>query len=767
VGEASEGESLANHTWQVLSLLADLVRLRPALPVQIGFPRLWHLLFWVIFLHDWGKTAKAFQTVLRGASGWVHRHEVLSLVFLHWIEEGFTKDEISWVASAIASHHRDARELKSLYPLIIPSEDDPLNRLVQELDEDAVRGLWLWLNKAAENWIESLTLKSVGVSMPPLLPEGEAVRSVMDRPVELIRSWLRCYYRLVKRLMDSQEKALTISGLLLRGYLIQADHVASAHIVEIKAPEWKVSKTFASKGLDWDKLYRHQRKAAQTDGSAFLIAPTGSGKTEAALLWSEHQAKEGHGAARLFYILPYQVSMNAMFKRLQEYFPGQVGLIHGRSTLALYQIFMEQEYSPEEATRMARWMRNLAVLNVYPVRVLSPYQMLKAAYQLKGYEAMLADYADSLFVFDEIHAYEPSRLAMILETIRYLRENFVSRFFVMSATFPSPIREKLKAVLGVSEPITASEELFKNFVRHRLFLCQGDLLGKKGLKSIIEAFQKGQSVLVTFNTVGRAQEAYQALKGLLPNVSEKDFVLIHGRFNSRDRLRKEKEILEATDLNTVRRRPLLVVSTQVVEVSLNIDLDVIFTDPAPLEALMQRFGRINRKGRLKDLASVYVFTEPSNGQGIYEDNLVQGALRVLERYVDTRAVNEASVQSWLDEIYTRQVLEKWIRVYKKTAHEFRTIFLEPLKPFDSEPRLEEEFNRLFDSLEVLPACLKKEYETLKDKNLLEASQLLVPISWRRWYQMIKAKRVISEEGEWPKVVDVPYSEEWGLDFRKI
>jgi len=428
---------------------------------------------------------------------------------------------------------------------------------------------------------------------------------------------------------------------------------------------------------------------------------------------------------------------------------------------------MEQEYSPEEATRMARWMRNLAVLNVYPVRVLSPYQMLKAAYQLKGYEAMLADYADSLFVFDEIHAYEPSRLAMILETIRYLRENFVSRFFVMSATFPSPIREKLKAVLGVSEPITASEELFKNFVRHRLFLCQGDLLGKKGLKSIIEAFQKGQSVLVTFNTVGRAQEAYQALKGLLPNVSEKDFVLIHGRFNSRDRLRKEKEILEATDLNTVRRRPLLVVSTQVVEVSLNIDLDVIFTDPAPLEALMQRFGRINRKGRLKDLASVYVFTEPSNGQGIYEDNLVQGALRVLERYVDTRAVNEASVQSWLDEIYTRQVLEKWIRVYKKTAHEFRTIFLEPLKPFDSEPRLEEEFNRLFDSLEVLPACLKKEYETLKDKNLLEASQLLVPISWRRWYQMIKAKRVISEEGEWPKVVDVPYSEEWGLDFRKI
>ena len=767
VGGASEGESLARHTWEVLSRLADLIRLRPALPKQINFPRLWHLLFWVVFLHDWGKIAKAFQEVLRGGPRWPHRHEVLSLAFLHWIESGFTEDEITWVASAIASHHRDASELKDLYPLKIAPEDDPLEKLVQELDEEAVRGLWQWLHKAGEDWINSLGLKAVGVSMPPLLPEDEAIQSVMERSTELIRFWLRRYYRLVRHLTDGQEKALTISALLLRGYLVQADHVASAHVSELKAPEWKISHTLASKGLDWDDLYRHQQDASQTEDSALLIAPTGSGKTEAALLWAEHQAQKAPGVARLFYTLPYQASMNAMFRRLQEYFPEQVGLVHGRSTLALYRMFMEQDYNPEEATRMARWMRNLARLNVHPVRVLSPYQMLKAAYQLKGYEAMLADYADSLFIFDEIHAYEPSRLAMIIETIRYLQENLGARFFVMSATFPSPIRKRLEEVLNVSEPIRASADLFKKFTRHRLFLCEGDLLSEKGLKAIVQAFQEGKSVLVTCNTVTRAQEAYQALTNLLPDAPKGDIILIHGRFNNRDRLEKEKRILEATGLNAARRRPVLVVSTQVVEVSLNIDLDVIFSDPAPLEALMQRFGRINRKGRIGDLAPVYVFTEPSDGQGIYEDGLVQGALKILEKHANTRPIDEASVQDWLDEIYTGEVLEQWDEVYEKTAREFRTVFLEPLRPFDSDPNLEEEFDKLFDGLEVLPACLKEEYEALKEKNPLEASQLLVPISWGRWHQLVKAQRVVSGEKEWPKVVDVPYSEKWGLDFKGI
>jgi len=108
-------------------------------------------------------------------------------------------------------------------------------------------------------------------------------------------------------------------------------------------------------------------------------------------------------------------------------------------------------------------------------------------------------------------------------------------------------------------------------------------------------------------------------------------ILVHSRFNGSDRIDKEKQINDCTGLKSQKRKPVVVVSTQVVEVSLNIDLDILFSDPAPLEALLQRFGRINRGRRLTS-AVVSVFTEPDDGQGIYNPDMVQGAINVLDKY---------------------------------------------------------------------------------------------------------------------------------------
>ena len=81
-GEGGQPETLATHTWLVLEKLAALIHLRPNLPKQIGVPRLWHVLFWATFLHDFGKVAPGFQMRLRGGEKWPHRHEVLSLAFV-------------------------------------------------------------------------------------------------------------------------------------------------------------------------------------------------------------------------------------------------------------------------------------------------------------------------------------------------------------------------------------------------------------------------------------------------------------------------------------------------------------------------------------------------------------------------------------------------------------------------------------------------------------------------------------------------------------
>ncbi len=749
---------MAAHTWEVLSRLRDLARLRPWLPELCGFPGLWNVLFWSALIHDWGKAAAGFQAALRSQGKWPHRHEVLSVVFLDWIAEALPRMESLGAAAAILSHHRDAGELSRLYPLDLPPEDDPIVGLLREIDPATVHGLWRWLAEAVPHWMVDLGFDELGVRrlVPPDM--HSATVQVTERGRERIRDWLRRYQRLVRSIRDAEIPALgPFVCIFLRGGILQADHIGSAHLGALPLLTLSVEAILGAAGVQTESLYDHQRESAAMIGNALLTAPTGSGKTEAALLWAVAQDCPGRRLPRLFYTLPYQASMNAMYDRLNNSFPDRVGLVHGRSVLALYQRFMEQPYTPEEAARQARLARGMADLHYHPIRVFSPYEMLKAVYQLKGYEAMLTDFAGGAFVFDEIHAYEPKRLAMILETVRYLRERFGARFFVMSATLPSLVRDRLADALGSPVSVTASASLFHAFARHRLHRVPGDLLSEEGLARVRNSFQQGKSVLVTCNTVKRAQDCHRCLAAWLP---EDSLILIHGRFNGRDRLEMERQVLDATGLRSASRRPVVVVATQVVEVSLNIDLDVLFSDPAPLEALIQRFGRVNR-GRRPSLAPVNVFTEPEDGQGVYIPGLVSAALEMLSAR-DGHPVDEGSVQGWLDAIYSGEIARAWSKEYDEAAAEFRRAFLDNLRPFHSGAELEDAFERLFDGTEVLPGCLQSEYLAMQEQRPIEASQLLVPVSWRRWQGMKRAGRVLSSPGQWPRVVDVPYSSKLGL-----
>ncbi|MEG3070442.1 MAG: CRISPR-associated helicase Cas3' [Candidatus Syntrophopropionicum ammoniitolerans] len=231
--------------------------------------------------------------------------------------------------------------------------------------------------------------------------------------------------------------------------------------------------------------------------------------------------------------------------------------------------------------------------------------MLKAFYRLKGYEGLLTDFLSGLFVFDEIHAYDVQRLGAIVAAIRYLRENFDARFLVMSATLPGLLQAWLAAAMGTNLIIRATPAVFSRFQRHRLLLQEGDLTAGGWPERIAAEAGKGKSVLVCCNTIGRAQRVYSQLAGILGNGIQ--VMLLHGRFNSRDRLNKERLIQEASGSQSGTRRPIVLVATQVVEVSLDIDLDVIYTDPAPLEALIQRFGRINRRCLKKWATSLCVY----------------------------------------------------------------------------------------------------------------------------------------------------------------
>ncbi len=766
--EGEAGQSLTDHTWHTLSRLRELAEMRPDLPALCGQPRLWHLLFWAAFLHDWGKAAHGFQKVLRGkGSRWNYRHEVLSLAFLKWIAQDLDPAESTFLAAAIVTHHKDFADLEPyLYPA--DEESDPLPEMLADLKREDIEALYEWLANDAHDWLARLDLGKLGVNLPPLVPRDEALTMLSP---EAIREHLRSVDLLLRNWDEAQYQANDIAvlapelrpGVLLRGLLVQADHLASAGVDRLPPPDFGIDGVLHACRLSWSDLYPHQKQAAQISGHLLLTAPTGSGKTEAALLWAACQ-----NPPRLFYTLPYQVSMNAMYDRLEKVFPNRVGLLHGRSTLALYQRLMDQEYAPSQAAQYARWLRNRSGLAYYPVRIFSPYQMLKAAFQLKGHEALWSDFAQGAFVFDEIHAYEPKRLAMIIETMGYLARYYGSRFLVMSATLPGAIQEKIASALGGSlSTVWADKETFRRFQRHRLRLLEGDLLDETNLQQVLRAVTQGAQTLVVANTVRRAQDVWLWMKRHLP--AEIARFLLHSRFCGRDRMQKERTILEAAGLEGSTRRPVLVVATQVVEVSLNLDLDILFSDPAPLEALLQRFGRVNRLGR-RPPAPVCVFKniDPVFGRVYHPIEQVCRTLEVLDSVSkgslpEGLLIEESHLAGWLDSVYQGDVLQAWDQAFEETRREFRRNFLGTLLPFQSNPAIEGEFDRLFDGTEVLPEVFCEEYTTLRDsERFLEADRLLVPISWGYYSQLVARGQVLSGDKTFPAVAQVPYDSDLGL-----
>ena len=784
------GETLAGHTWQVLCRLGDQARLRPDLVELVG-QRLWPRMYWACLLHDFGKAAAGFQAILRPPTSelnlWAearHRHEVLSLGFVDWLFPNGHPDR-EWVIGAIACHHKDATDIFLRYGGDLPLRDLPdqsrdttveiLTFLADQIGADTRQHLWRWVDECGQAWAAELGI--VLPKMPSLLPCDEAVGA--DLGMSVFRA-LRDFAEWQKQLVGRDR----LAAIITRGLILTADHAASAGADEF--PPMPLSREVAEWPMAGWNLKSHQVQAASAGhGSTIMIAPTGSGKTEAAMLWAARQI-EHRPAPRLFYTLPYQASMNAMADRIaQRYFELElsdsernhaVTVQHSRALLKFYQDMMAADESNPKATiRSAKWIKNLAALSYFPIQVFSPYQMLKAAYSLRGYEALLVDYTGGLFVFDEIHAYEPGRMALIVTMIRWLAENFHSRFLIMTATLPPTVQKAFADALPTHTEITADAKDFEASQRHIVRILDGCLLEQ--LDRIADDVAAGQAVLVCLNRVTHAQQAFIRLREMLKDrigLADDQFVLLHGRFNGEDRSRRERELLQAVGVKSEgRRRPYVVVATQVVEVSLDIDLDTIYTDPAPLEALLQRFGRVNRGRAEQVLLPVHVFREPfSEGEKDpylpYEQDIVLEGMRVLEAHYQGKPIDEAQVTKMLDEIYRQpSIWDNWWAAYYKHAKDFQQAILDQMKPYKSaELHVMQSFYQLFDGVEVLPVdCEEQYHNALENEGYLKASQYLVSISWGNFRRLQGKKRVLGrDQGDYADQVDVPYDPDFGLDL---
>ena len=280
------------------------------------------------------------------------------------------------------------------------------------------------------------------------------------------------------------------------------------------------------------------------------------------------------------------------------------------------------------------------------VKILTPHQMASVAFGIKGYESMIADLMGCDVVLDEIHTYTSGIQAVVLRIIEIL-VSIGCRVHVGTATMPSILYDKVLALLGGAEQVCQvrlSDEQLTTFNRHIVHKLESV---DDAFPVIKTAVASGQKVLVVCNQVRRSQDLYRQLRELYPDVP---MMLIHSRYKRGDRTQREVDLKNRYNLLT---QACIVVSTQVVEVSLDISFDLMVTECAPIDALIQRFGRINRKRTAMTIGHfkpVYVIKPPEGKSDAlpYKVEVLERSFGVLP---DGDVLQETALQSMIDQVY--------------------------------------------------------------------------------------------------------------------
>jgi len=375
---------------------------------------------------------------------------------------------------------------------------------------------------------------------------------------------------------------------LIQGILNLADWSASA----------KKPLSSASIKLDSRPLRTFQAEAS-TGKDTIILAPTGRGKSLAALVWTKSTGRE---KSTLF--LPTVTTVEAMYKRYTEEVSDKTGLVHGNIA---YYLYSNEGYSEDTRDRIF-WMK--AFDNPFNVATLD--QLLLMSLNWGRWEPKIVNIVNSAVIFDEIHASQPYTFGILLESIKMLKA-MGTPVCVMSATLPSYMIQKLKEVLD--DPVIVRDYEGESLRR----ITISHLEEVDPVEETKRQYEKGKRAILCFNTVRKATEAFKTLSDKMP---DKDIVLYHGRFNLEDRERILSRI-------TGDSPPRIIVATQTIEISLNISYDVLITEAAPIDSLTQRFGRVNREGTTP-IGEVIIFPQNENSYSIYNKNLVDKSLGLLK-----------------------------------------------------------------------------------------------------------------------------------------
>jgi CRISPR-associated endonuclease/helicase Cas3 len=304
---------------------------------------------------------------------------------------------------------------------------------------------------------------------------------------------------------------------------------------------------------------------------------------------------------RVFYTLPTITTISAMYQRLTDKAKG-----YGLDVDTVAEYFSGIDlYLDLEGTGPKRANLNLYRTFFYPVNVTTPDQLILAIMNHRRYTLKSLMMRRSLVVFDEIHAYDSETFGLIKSLIKHCHKHYDAKFCIMSATFPNRLKKELR-FLKAKELLSRGMVYAEYKRRRRTGVQFNNRYIRQDLELLYDYYAKRSKVLLVTNTVSRAQNLFTRLQELMIDKGSplSDLMLIHSRYTFADRREHEKRLLQPEHS---LRKPSILVATQIIEVSLDIDYDVMFTEACYPDSLVQRAGRINRRGNLGNMAKAWLW----------------------------------------------------------------------------------------------------------------------------------------------------------------
>lgn len=555
-------ETLEDHLSGVqtnaLSLLSS-ARLQAFARLGISPERACELVGAAAWLHDWGKATQEWQDDINAGKPKLPQHSLTSFLACRWAInckiEKFSPELLAMSLAVLAHHGQMHRG---------------------SFDAEAFRG-----NVASPHvdlWRE--LARSLPFSVSP---------ATINNPfsTETICAWVKQSKSLVYDLTHKSDSKFRGLFCLLLTILVEADHSASGK----HNPYMPVLKHPREPGTITDfqnEVYLHLAEML------CAMAGCGAGKTLAALLRGTRLTQE-YGVDRIVLCLPTRFTANSLLRDMYNpkkyaYREADVGLVHSEALMVLRESFDKDDERDFPGTPEEHFGRS--VRYEHPITISTVDHLLMSLYH--GYrfaDRAFGNLLTSLVVFDEIHAYDPVTLSAIRDGIKVLSRYGVP-VLVMSATLPSSRRR----FIGATEATTVVERAneFEPFVTRKL---PEPLTIGRGIATVasprakrILAERTDLKLAIYVNQVERAKALARAASEVW---SEGSIYCYHSELAPHDRRNLENKIIEAFGEN----KPVCLIATQAAELSLDISAECMVTELASADILVQRAGRLNRRGR--------------------------------------------------------------------------------------------------------------------------------------------------------------------------